>query len=288
LAGYLTEPIKLEEYCYREIDLCDVVVSIVGGRYGSGSVQEPYSISQLELKTAIERGKAVFIFVDRSVLAEFGTYLKNKNLPNITYSFVDNPAVYKFLEEIEKLPKNNPISAFETTEDIIIFLREQWSGLFQRYLQAESRVKEVSLVESLGTTAQTLNQLVSYLTEERRNSDQAIRSILITNHPAFQLIRNLLRVSYRVFFTTREELSMWLKARSYNAVEEQHWDGPDFEEWINTPKDGNIQNLLKISTQVFDARGNLKVYTAQDWEDKLIQLETRPNQPEISDDDIPF
>jgi hypothetical protein len=68
---------KLEEYCYREIDLCDVVVSIVGGRFGSDSQQDPYSISQMELKTAIERGKAVYIFIERSVRAEFSTYLKN-------------------------------------------------------------------------------------------------------------------------------------------------------------------------------------------------------------------
>ena len=39
----------LEEYCYREIDLCDIVVAIIGGRYGSGSDSEPYSISQMEL-----------------------------------------------------------------------------------------------------------------------------------------------------------------------------------------------------------------------------------------------
>lgn len=48
---------KLEEYCYKEIELCDMLVSIVGGRYGSQSHEGNYSISNLELKTAIDKGR---------------------------------------------------------------------------------------------------------------------------------------------------------------------------------------------------------------------------------------
>lgn len=43
---------RLEEYCYREIQNVDIVVSIVGGKYGSKSQAQPYSISQLEMKHA--------------------------------------------------------------------------------------------------------------------------------------------------------------------------------------------------------------------------------------------
>jgi hypothetical protein len=53
-----------------KIGLCEVVVSIIGGRYGSGSQQEPYSISQMELKTAVKHGKALFVFVEQSVYSE--------------------------------------------------------------------------------------------------------------------------------------------------------------------------------------------------------------------------
>jgi len=126
---------KLEDYCYREIELCEIVVSIVGGRFGSGSQRDPYSISQIELKTAIEHGKAVYIFVERSVHSEFGTYLKNKGVKGVVFNFVDNVKVYQFMEEIEALPKNNPIAPFETAQDITDFLKEQWAGLFQRHLQ---------------------------------------------------------------------------------------------------------------------------------------------------------
>ena len=36
----------LEEYCYREISTCDVLVSIIGGKYGSQSKDEKHSITQ--------------------------------------------------------------------------------------------------------------------------------------------------------------------------------------------------------------------------------------------------
>ena len=61
---------KLEEYCYKEVGACDIIVSIIGGRYGSSSAREDASISQMELKTAIDLGRQVYVFVDKSVKSE--------------------------------------------------------------------------------------------------------------------------------------------------------------------------------------------------------------------------
>src|SRR5450755_2689178 len=52
---------KLEEYCHREIQQVEILVSIIGGRFGSQSNHQPYSVSQQELKTAYELGVQVFI-----------------------------------------------------------------------------------------------------------------------------------------------------------------------------------------------------------------------------------
>jgi Domain of unknown function (DUF4062) len=64
---------KLEEYCYREINQVEILVSVIGGRFGSQSDHQPYSISQQELKTAYELGVQVYIFVEAQVLSEFRT-----------------------------------------------------------------------------------------------------------------------------------------------------------------------------------------------------------------------
>jgi hypothetical protein len=85
-----------------------------------------------------------------------------KTIKGLKFNFVDNIKVYQFIEEIEALPKNNPIASFENAQEIIDYLKEQWAGLFQRYLQEQNRLKEVALVESMSSTAQTLNQLVTF------------------------------------------------------------------------------------------------------------------------------
>ena len=40
----------LEEYCYKEIKSVDILISIIGGRFGSESKRENSSISQTELR----------------------------------------------------------------------------------------------------------------------------------------------------------------------------------------------------------------------------------------------
>lgn len=71
---------KLESYCYKEINQVDIVVNIVGGRFGSVSFEEANSISQMELKTALKLNKQSYIFVDASVMAEYRMYLSNKDV----------------------------------------------------------------------------------------------------------------------------------------------------------------------------------------------------------------
>ena len=156
---------KLEEYCYKEIQISDILISIVGGRYGSQSKIENHSISNAELKIALEHN-------------EYRTYERNKEIEGISYASVDDTRIFNFIEEIQSLPINNTIASFETSSDITDYLREQWAGLFQRLLSEHSKQKELIAINEIKSTAKTLNQLVSYLIEERKNGDQAFKEIL--------------------------------------------------------------------------------------------------------------
>lgn len=276
---------KIEEYCYREIEGCDIVVAIVGGRFGSSSSHDPYSISQQELKTAFDLGRQVHIFVEKAVLAEYNTYRKNKDSEEITYAAVDNVAIYRFLEEVFSLPLNNPVAPFETSADITAYLQEQWAGLFHSLLRETARKKEVRLIDDLGSIASTLKQLVTFLTDERRAGDHAIRDILLTNHPVFEAIRSKINVPYRVFFTNRNELAALLKARGYRSldVEERDDDTREtHEEWIRYGEGRN--HLLKIASAIFEADGKLKLLTAGEWRKEWIMARII----RIDDDDLPF
>lgn len=55
---------KLEAYCYKEVGICDMLISIIGGRFGTASANDPESsISRAELTTAHDNGKQIYIYL---------------------------------------------------------------------------------------------------------------------------------------------------------------------------------------------------------------------------------
>lgn len=280
---------RLEAYCYKEVGLCDIVIAIIGGRFGTESKDESYcSITQKEIKTALKNNKQVYIFVEKNVLAEFQTYLINKNIEGITYKYVDSIKIYDFIETIQGLPNNNTLHGFDTANDIISFLKEQWAGLFQRFLQEQTRIKEINKIEELEKTAETLNQLVEFLTKEKRDGSQTIIDILMSNHPAMEELRILLDVKYRVYFTNYEELNLWLNARGFEEAIDFFGNYDGYNIWER--RKGKRIQTLQIIQSIFDENNKLKVYTKEQWEDSYIKIETiEDSQNEAGiDDGMPF
>ena len=278
-----------EQACYREIESSDILVSIIGGRFGSSSQAGPYSISQMELKNAIEQYKQVYIFVERDVLAEFRTYQKNKEA-EVTWVSVDNAAIFKFLDEVFALPNNNAIMPFDTSHDIVNLLREQWSGLFQRMLQNATAEGQVAAARELRQGIDTVRRLVELLTTNKigaqEAAQEAVKSILLPNHPAFRRIQRLAKVPYRVFFTNLDELKAWLKARNFKAIDDDAWDESDFMEWHLTTDAANW-DLMKVSTSLFDESGRFIPNEVQ-WDENLIRREVRAKEFPDLDDEPPF
>ncbi|RXK58373.1 DUF4062 domain-containing protein [Lacibacter luteus] len=278
----------LEEYCYREVSVIDMLVAIIGGRFGSNSQHGDYSVTQMEIKTALENGKQVYVFVDKNVYSEHQTYLLNKENETIRYRFTDNIQIFKFIEEIEKLPQNNTIHQFETAQDIVLYLREQWAGLFQRFLKEETRVTEVNLIKGLENTAKTLDQLVTYITEEKKGNESVIKEILLSNHPAIERMKKILGVKYKVIFSNVQELNTWLDARGFKI--EDYTEILDIYLWRNRRHTLKKDYIIKVHKSLFDEFGKLKVVTEDSWDPSLIQDEIIPLEepnPTISDD-LPF
>lgn len=271
----------LEEYCYREISTCDVLVAIIGGKFGSQSKDDKNSITQKELKTAVELGKQIYIFVERTVHSEYRTYQANKEVKGFKPTAVNDSRVYSFLEEIYALPSGNPVEPFEISDDITRFLREQWAGLFQRLLQESSRQREINIIDNLKSTASTLNHLVTFLTEERTKGDSAIKDILLSSHPAFSAVKIVAKIPYRVVFHSVQELGAMLGARSF-VYDEAPVDD-DFHEWDNRKAGYGI----RVSKQIFDEEGKLKILTPEEWDDDWVES-YQLSQPKDPEDDIPF
>lgn len=173
---------RLEEYCYKEISEIDILVGIVGGRFGSEAESGNYSITQTEIKTAIEQNKQIYVFIEKNVLSEYQTYLINKENETTKYRFVDDKRIYKFIEEIYGLPKNNIVHPFETAQDITSFLKEQWAGVFRDLLSQQTKkgqyenisLKVNELTEVASTMRTYLENVLQSVSKEKSKATSLI------------------------------------------------------------------------------------------------------------------
>lgn len=267
---------SLQSYCYKEIENVDILISIIGSRYGSSAATEKsqeYSVSQMELKTALSENKHVFVFIDKNVATEYETYTLNKGNPNVNYKYVDNPNIYKFIEEIKSLPNNNNIKDFETADDITSYLREQFAGLFKQLMIDSKRMKESYVIKDIEKTAKTLRELVDYLKEENHDKDEAISQIVRVNHPLVGKLRDFLDIKYNIYIEGKEDLEALLDSCGY----EYDLTG---EVWERR-KGSNIYTI-SISRSLFDSDGKLKYIKPSDWEEDFLKMSC------VEDFDLPF
>lgn len=274
----------LEEYCYKEIKSVDILISIIGGRFGSESRKNNSSISQLELKTALKENKQVYIFIEKNVLSEYETYLMNKDNATLKYRYVDDIRIYQFIEEIKTLNANNNIKGFESATDISKYLKDQFAGLFQRFLEEQTRIKEVSLIRNLEKTAQTLNKLVNFLSDENKGQAEEINKILMINHPLTEILRTKLDIPYNFYIEGYSDMNKLLEARGFKEVPASLIESNiSYSEWVKSAN--RKKQTLKIADGLFDSDNKLKFIKRTDWKDEHVIL-SEIDDPE--DDGLPF
>ena len=269
---------ELQEYCYREISNVDILISVIGGRYGSRAVVEEgieaeYSVTQKEIKTALEKNKLVYLFIEKNVLTEYETYVLNRGRDDVNYKFVDNINIYKFLDEIKSLSRNNNIKGFETADEIKSYLKEQWAGLFKQYITDADKFREQRVLSDINETAKVLRGLVDYLKESNEDKDASINDIIKTNHPVVSRLKELLEIPYNFYIEGWKDFMALMNARSYNYNEKT-------QVWTSKQR----KNQIIVNNEIFDEDGKLKYYKPSEWKDEWI--EQKPMEEETSD--LPF
>ncbi len=167
-----TQP--LDESCYREAQSSDILVLIIGGRYGSAASsqsssakkrdEEFESVTRREFARAHDADIPVYVLVEQGVHSEYQTYLKNKDNTSIKYAHVDSVKVFNFIEYIYSKQRNNPVKSFEKESDIENWLRDQWAGLFQELLrQRKDSSKFADLASQIRHLEAVNTTLKSYL-----------------------------------------------------------------------------------------------------------------------------
>lgn len=151
-----TQDQSLEESCYKAVESADIVVCIIGDRFGTQSTESHLSITMKEVEAAIKRKKKVYIFVASEIYAENRTYEVNKDTGSFKSAFVNDLKIHEFILYLSSNVRNHPIVPFDSIDDIILNLKAQLAGLFQNLL-----FQEASLTEA--KTAYDLQHSIDYM-----------------------------------------------------------------------------------------------------------------------------
>ena len=158
--------------CVDEVKNCDMLVLIIGSRFGGRATQESLSkinfdalmeesasvdalknkeylsVTQLEVLSAIENSIPVYTFIEKRIWHYHALYEKNKTadiIDKIVFPSIEKQEtakyIFDFINFVRLRSKGNDVFTFEKGQDIEETLKKQWSGLFQRLLQ-EQRFNE--------------------------------------------------------------------------------------------------------------------------------------------------
>lgn len=154
--------------CIKEVINADIMILLVGNRFGGGAVPEAlseidlkavskagaksdiikesdnFSITQVEVLKAIESDIPLFAFVDSKVHADHHVYQLNKHkaiLNEISFPSLEKQEsaryIFEFINLITHRFSNNSIIPYSNFSDIEDHLVKQWSMMFQRFLREE-------------------------------------------------------------------------------------------------------------------------------------------------------
>jgi hypothetical protein len=160
--------------CIKEIGNCQILVLIVGGRFGGNYIVDTTkSIVNAEYLAAKELDIPVFSFIKQEVLDDHRLYQKNKNEKNSIVSQIVFPSIennlyanniFEFINDIKCAKVNNGFFGFQYAKDIQRLLRKQWAGMFFEYLidrkmRKQSEITFASLSQ-LETASNKIVQIV--------------------------------------------------------------------------------------------------------------------------------
>jgi hypothetical protein len=270
----------LEESCYSELSTCDIVICIIGSKFGSKSSNSDYSITMKELLSAVKGNKIIYVFIQNDVFIENNTYIKNKDTDSFISAIVDDNKVHEFIYEIKSNIKNHPIHSFNAVTDIITFLKQQFAGLFQKLLSQQATQTDSKTFYDIKEIADTIRLLTNNFIEEKDDFFRKFEGTIYSTNMVIRNISKKLGLSKSNFFAKNfEALEEFLFAMGF------HKNG--FSSDTNVYEycrciDRN-KYTLKINGNIFNEQNNINDIRAHNLIDELVVFE----QTDI-DDQLPF
>lgn len=140
-----------ETACYRSIRECQMVVLIIGKRYGSASGEDASkTVTEKEFDEAMKSGARIITLVDNDVMGFKKVFDENQSNSSVKFPNMNEPAkTFAFISRITSASTNNAIIPFTHASDIRQILRQQMANLFYALLTAQSAPTQSSLNDIL-------------------------------------------------------------------------------------------------------------------------------------------
>ena len=256
----------LEESCYSEVSQCDIVVGIIGGKFGSQSQKKDnvLSITMNEIKRALDEKRLVYVFVLDSVNNEYKTYQRNREKTDIEYAQVDSIKIYEFLDNIYRLVPQIPIFPFVSSSDIIDILKKQFAGALCKYIQNDNRISQENTAISINQSVLNLQNAISVLNKEINEIGLRNKGILTYLLSPMARLKEVLNFDkFTVFVNTFEGLCNFLQFLDFSQSKHSDNDYIFVRE-----KEDKIEYMI-ISKALFDESNNMLNIPYDDCKDKI-------------------
>ena len=267
---------SIEEAIMLEIESCDILVSIIGRRYGSRSKDEPsISISEREVRHALEMGCEVFVFVDPAVKAEYQTYLNNKDSAlEIIWTHVENIEIFHFLEYFYNLNRNNAVFEFVTSSELLSVLKSQFAGLFKKLLLNKNRLLINSQVSRLVDAVEKVDLIIEYIKKRDTEDVDLVDDMMFSSHPIFGRLALVLDIGIRVFFESIEELNRLFDYAGFQKIPEEALLSNHEKEYYYWGKTKGSEDVsVRVSKELFSQDGKLKPISNKEWNNKFVVVD---------------
>lgn len=167
--------------CVNEITNTDVILLIIGSRFGGKAIPEAVnkidfekikntskstdfllkntdkiSITQMEVLKAIDLNIPIYVFVESKVLNDHFLYEKNKDkefIDKIEFPSIDRKEtaiyIFEFINFLRLRGKNNGVFEFSKMSDIEEILKKQWSAQLQKLFYEQRKGKNTRIKSDL-------------------------------------------------------------------------------------------------------------------------------------------
>jgi len=153
--------------CLREVSNADMLILLIGGRYGMDMPGGDQSVTNAEYQQAIRDKVPVFALVEQGTFNDYSVYQANSSNPlvlnQLTFPNADSVKIFEFIDTVRSRAANNALVPFRTIADIEAYLRGQWAGMLHDYLSRGTR--EAQVVDTL-TVLTSVNERVELIASQ--------------------------------------------------------------------------------------------------------------------------